>query len=113
MLVGEKIHPTPLSPYLNDYVGEYDIVNKHDGPMPENMRIVREGDLLIGEFNSSIMPGFLFRTAFLPAGPTELVIAGIGPGKGETLHLKKIDGEEHVFYSGFDMRKKRTGATGG
>ncbi len=113
MLVGEKIHPTPLPPYLNDYVGEYDIVNKHDGPMPENMRIVREGDLLIGEFNSSIMPGFLFRTAFLPAGPNELVIAGIGSGKGETLHLKKIDGEEHVFYSGFDLRKKRADAKGG
>ena len=75
MLVGEKLHPQPLPDYLNEYVGEYDIVNPHDGPMPENIRVVREGDLLIGEFNSSLMPGFLFRTAFLPA-----------PAKGELDH---------------------------
>jgi CubicO group peptidase (beta-lactamase class C family) len=104
-LVGEKLHPKPIPAYLDDYVGNYEIVNPDDGPMPENIRIVRDGDFLIGEFNSSIMPNFLFRTAFLPIARNELVIAGIGSGKGETLHLKKINGEEHIFYSGFDLRK--------
>ncbi|MDX5152295.1 MAG: hypothetical protein R3188_07445, partial [Acidiferrobacterales bacterium] len=104
-LVGEKLHPKPIPAYLDDYVGNYEIVNPDDGPMPENIRIVRDGDFLVGEFNSSIMPNFLFRTAFLPIAHNELVIAGIGSGKGETLHLKKINGEEHIFYSGFDLRK--------
>ena len=107
MLVGEKLHPQPLPEYLNDYVGEYDIVNPHDGPMPENIRVVREGDLLVGEFNSSIMPGFLFRTAFLPAtARDELVMAGVGSGKGETLRVAKIDGVAHMYFSGFDLQKK-------
>jgi hypothetical protein len=106
MLVGEKLHPVPLPDYLNEYVGEYEIVNPHDGPLPENVRIAREGDLLVGEFNSSIMPGFLFRTVFFPAAPNELVMAGLGSGKGDTMHLKKIDGEVHIFFSGFDLRKK-------
>jgi hypothetical protein len=107
MLIGEKLHPQPLPEYLNDYVGDYEIVNPHDGPMPENIRVVREGDLLVGEFNSSIMPGFLFRTAFLPApAQGELIMAGVGSGKGETLRVAKIGGEAHMYFSGFDLKKK-------
>jgi len=106
MLIGEKLHPQPLPAYLNEYVGEYDFVNPHDGPMPENIRVVREGDLLIGEFTFPGKPGFVFRTAFLPAATGELVMAGIGSGKGETLHLKKSGGELRMAFSGFELRKK-------
>ena len=109
MLVGEKLHPQPLPDYLNEYVGAYDFVNPHDGPMPENLHIVREGDLLIGEFSSSLMPKFLFRTAFLPTeAKDELIMAGIGSGKGETLRVSKVGDEAHIFFSGFDLRKKST-----
>jgi CubicO group peptidase (beta-lactamase class C family) len=110
MLVGEKLHPQPLPDYLDDYAGEYDFVNPHDGPLPENVRVVREGNLLVGEFNSSIMPGFLFRTAFLPAPVQgELIMAGIGSGKGETLRVDRVDGVPHIYFSGFElkMRAKR------
>ncbi|MDO8925793.1 MAG: serine hydrolase domain-containing protein [Sideroxyarcus sp.] len=107
MLVGEKLQPQPLPGYLDDYVGGYDIVNPHDGPLPENVRVVREGDLLVGEFNSSIMPGFLFRTAFLPApAQGELIMAGVGSGKGETLRVAKVDGVAHIYFSGFDLKKR-------
>ncbi len=107
MLVGEKLHPQPLPDYLNELVGEYDIVNGHDGPMPGNIRVVRDGDLLIGEFTFAEKPGFVFRTAFLPADPGELVMAGIGSGKGETLHIAKVGGEAHIYFSGFDLKKRR------
>jgi len=110
MLVGEKLHPLPLPDYLDEYVGDYDIVNPHDGPMPENIRVVREGDLLIGEFNSSLMPKFLFRTAFLPApAQGELIMAGIGSGKGETLRVAKVGGVAHMYFSGFDLEKRSVG----
>jgi CubicO group peptidase (beta-lactamase class C family) len=105
MLIGEKLHIKPLPEYLNEYVGRYEIENKHDGPMPENIRIVREGDLLIGEFTFAEKPGFLFRTSFLPVAQNELVIGGIGSGKGETLHLGMVDGVAHIYYSGFDLKK--------
>ncbi len=106
MLVGEKLHLQPLPEYLNDYVGEYDIINPHDGPLPENIRVVREGDLLVGEFTFAEKPGFLFRTSFLPIAPNELVMGGVGSGKGETLRLARVDGEEHLYYFGFDLKKK-------
>lgn len=106
MLIGEKLYPQPLPEYLNDYVGAYDIVNKHDGPLPENIRMVREGDLLVGEFTFAEKPGFLFRTAFLPVAQNEIVMGGIGSGKGETVRVAKVGGEEHLYYSGFDLKKK-------
>ncbi|HLY96027.1 MAG TPA: hypothetical protein VKO66_02355, partial [Sideroxyarcus sp.] len=60
-----------------------------------------------GEFNSSLMPKFLFRTAFLPAPARgELIMAGIGSGKGETLRLAKVGGEVHIYFSGFDLKKR-------
>ena len=106
MLVGEKLRPGPLPEYLNDYVGEYDIVNKHDGPLPENIRVVREGDLLIGEFTFAEKQGFVFRTAFLPAAQNELVMAGVGSGKGETLRLSSVRDDVHMYFSGFDLKKR-------
>ncbi len=109
MLIGEKLHPQPLPAYLDDYVGEYEFVNPHDGPMPENVRVVRDGDLLIGEFTFAGKPGFVFRTAFLPAAPGELIMAGIGSGKGETLRVAKVDGEAHIYFSGFDLKKRPRG----
>lgn len=110
MLVGEKLHPGPLPDYVNEYVGDYDFVNPHDGPMPENVRVVREGDLLIGEFTFPEKPGFVFRTAFLPGSQQgELVMAGIGSGKGETLRIARVDGAEHIYFSGFDLKKKQSG----
>jgi CubicO group peptidase (beta-lactamase class C family) len=107
MLVGEKLRPRPLPKYLDDYVGEYEFVNPHDGPMPRDLRVVREGDLLVGEFTFAEKPGFLFRTAFLPTPAAgELIMAGIGSGKGETLRLAKVEGVEHMYFSGFDLKKK-------
>ncbi|GAB5605337.1 serine hydrolase domain-containing protein [Sideroxyarcus sp. TK5] len=107
MLVGEKLHPQPLPDYLNDYVGEYDFVNPHDGPMPENVRVVRDGDLLVGEFNTSLMPGFLLRTAFLPApAQGELIMAGVGSGKGETVRVAKVDGVPRMYFSGFELKMR-------
>lgn len=109
MLIGEKLHPRPLPAYLDAYVGDYDFVNPHDGPMPENVRVVREGDLLIGEFTFPGKPGFVFRTAFLPAAQGELIMAGIGSGKGETLRIATVDGEAHIYFSGFDLKKRPRG----
>jgi hypothetical protein len=107
MLVGEKLHPQPLPDYLNDYVGEYEFVNPHDGPMPQNVRVARDGDLLVGEFNTSLMPGFLLRTAFLPAPLRgELIMAGIGSGKGETVRVGKIDGVPRMYFSGFELKMR-------
>jgi CubicO group peptidase (beta-lactamase class C family) len=106
MLIGEKIVPVAIPPNMLDYVGEYEIINKHDGPLPESVRVLHEDGLLIGAFTFVEKPGFVFRVALKPVADDEVVMEGLGPGKGETLHLKKLGAEPHIFFSGFELRKK-------
>jgi hypothetical protein len=105
-LMGEKLAPTPIPASALDYVGDYEIVNKPDGPMPEAIHLTHEDGFLIGSFTLAQKPGIVFRSALMQVSATELVMAGIGPGKAETLHLKKTGDETHIYFSGFDLRKK-------
>lgn len=109
MLVGEKLEPVALAPHLLDYTGEYEIINKHDGPLPDSVRIQHEDGMLIGALTFPQKPGFTFRVAFRPVADDELVMYGLGPGKGETLRLKKVGDECRVLFSGFELRKKTAG----
>jgi hypothetical protein len=106
MLIGEKIVPVAIPTHMLDYVGEYEIINKHDGPLPESVRVLHEDGLLIGAFTFAEKPGFVFRVALKPVADDEVVMSGLGPGKGETLHLKKIGEEARISFSGFELRKK-------
>jgi CubicO group peptidase (beta-lactamase class C family) len=106
MLIGEKLVPAALPPGMLDFVGEYEIINKHDGPLPESVRVLHEDGLLIGAFTFVEKPGFVFRVALKPVADDEVVMAGLGPGKGETIHLKMIGDEAHISFSGFELRKK-------
>jgi hypothetical protein len=109
MLIGEKIVPVAIPQHMMDYIGDYEIINKHDGPMPESVRVLYEDGLLITTFTFAEKPGFIFRVALKPVAYDEVVMEGLGPGKGETLHLKKVDNELHISYSGFELRKKPHG----
>jgi hypothetical protein len=106
MLIGEKVVPVTIPQHMLEYVGEYEIINKHDGPMPESVRVQHEDGLLIGAFTFTEKPGFVFRVALKPVADDEVVMAGLGSGKGETLHLKKVGDEMHISFSGFELRKK-------
>ena len=106
MLIGEKLEPVAIPPHLLDFVGEYEIINKHDGPLPESVRVLYADGLLIGAFTFIEKPGFVFRVALRPVADDEVVMAGLGPGKGETLHLKRFGEELHISFSGFELRKK-------
>lgn len=105
ILVGEKIVPVAIPPYMLDYVGEYEIVNKTNGPMPDTVRVSHEDGMLIGAFTFPQKPGFVFRVELKPVAHNEVVMEGLGPGRGETLHLKKIGDEAHIYFSGFELRK--------
>jgi CubicO group peptidase (beta-lactamase class C family) len=105
-LFGEKIAPVPIPASALNYVGDYEIANKPDGPMPEAIRVTHEDGFLVGSFTLAQKPGIVFRSALMPLSDSELVMAGLGPGKAETLHLKKTGAETHIYFSGFDLRKK-------
>jgi len=106
MLIGEKLTPVAIPQRILDYVGDYEIINKHDGPMPQSVRIQYEDGFLIGAITFAEKPGFVYRVALEPVADDELVLEGLGPGKGETLHLSKVGKELRFSFSGFDLRKK-------
>jgi hypothetical protein len=106
MLIDEKIEPVTIPPRMLDYVGEYEIISKYDGLLPQSVRTLHEDGLLIGAFTFAEKPVFIFRVAFKPVAADELVTEGLGPGKGETMHLKKLGTEHHIYFSDFDLRKK-------
>lgn len=106
MLIGEKLTPVVIPQRILDYVGEYEIINKHDGPMPQSVRIEYVDGFLIGAITFAEKPGFIYRVALDPVADDELVLEGLGPGKGETIHLNRIGDEMHFSFSGFELRKK-------
>jgi hypothetical protein len=112
ILVGEKLIPTSIPEHMVDFIGDYEALNKPDGPFFDSVRVVLEDGLLIGEFTFpkketgfTFHPGFVYRMALKPVTDNAVVVAGIGPGKGETLHLLKIDSEKLINFSGFKFRK--------
>ena len=106
MLIGKKLTPVTIPEEMLEYVGDYEIINKHDGPMPDSVRMVHEDGLLIGSFTFPQKPGFVFRAALQPVNDNEMLLAGLGPGKGETLRLTKNGNEARISFSGFELRKK-------
>lgn len=106
MLIGKKLAPGSISRTMLDYVGDYEIINKHDGPLPDSVRMVHEDGMLIGSFTFPQTPGFVFRAALQPVNDSEMVLAGLGPGRNETLRLEKNGEEVRILFSGFELRKK-------
>jgi hypothetical protein len=112
ILIGEKLIPEVIPQHLLDYVGNYEIINRHDGPMPQSVRILYEDGFLIGAITFAEKPGFVYRVALKPVADNELVLEGLGPGKGETLHLSKVGNELRFSFSGFELRKKPESGNG-
>ena len=105
-LFGEKLHKPKIASALPDFVGRYEIVNLwQGGPAPENLVLRQEDGMFIAECTFAQMPGFILRIAVDPVSANEAVIAGIGPGRGETVRLLQVNDEKRMVFSGLELRK--------
>lgn len=105
-LFGEKLHTPADQHTLLDYVGKYEIVNRWEGgPVPENLAVRHEDGMFIAECTFAQMPDFVLRMAIESIAPNEAVLAGIGPGRGETMYLARENGEERIRFLGLELRK--------
>ena len=112
ILIGEKLAAVSIPEKILDYVGEYEVINRPDGPIFDSVHIEHKDGMLIGVFTFPkretgfvFYPGYIFRTALRPVSDDAVVLAGLGPGKGETIHLNKIAGETRITLSGIQFRK--------
>lgn len=106
MLVGERLSPAPVPKRLLDYVGEYEIVGKPLGMMPDRVALRLEDGMLVGECSFSELPGFVLRIGLKPISDTEMIVSGLGTGKGETIRIAGSADDKRLLYSGLELRKK-------
>jgi CubicO group peptidase (beta-lactamase class C family) len=106
LIFGEKITPTVIPERFLKNLGTYEIVGKIDGPAPDKLRLLEDNGLLVGEAHFPEVPDLLLRIAFYPVSNNEVVTAGLGTSRGDTLRLIEGGDEATLGFSGIKLRKK-------
>lgn len=106
MIFGEKLHPGRVPDGFMKSLGNYEIVSKMDGPMPDSLLLKEDNGLLIGEAHFPEVPDLLLRIAFKPVSDNEVVTAGLGTSRGDTLRIIEAGDETVLGFSGMQLRKK-------
>ena len=63
---------------------------------------------LVVEYSAPLLADDVVSFPIAPVSDTEAIILGLGSGMGETIHAVTIDGQEHLQYSGYQLRKIST-----
>jgi CubicO group peptidase (beta-lactamase class C family) len=106
MIFGEKLNPGKVPERFMNSLGNYEISSKMDGPMPDHLSLREDNGLLIGEAHFPEVPDLLLRIAFSPVSDHEVVTAGLGTSRGDTLRIIESGDEAILGFSGMQLRKK-------
>ncbi|MCP4396730.1 MAG: beta-lactamase family protein [bacterium] len=103
---GERIEPGPLSEVWQDRLGAYEIINGN----PDYVTFLTDIQLKYdrGVLVFDVMLPLLGMRVGLPMKPlsdTDAITLGLGRNCGETISVVEVDGEEHLFWSGYLMKK--------
>ncbi|MBS1131758.1 MAG: Beta-lactamase, partial [Proteobacteria bacterium] len=105
-IFGEKLKPSVIPERFLQNLGHYEIVGKVDGPSPDRLLLKTDNGILIGEAHFPEVPDLLLRIAFQPVSDHEVVTAGLGTSRGDTLRLIEAGNEATLSFSGIQLRKK-------
>jgi len=106
MLFGEKIRPAALPESFRPYLGQYEMIDSMDGPAPKSVVLSEDNGLMIGVAEFAEVPDILLRIGFVPVAADEVVTAGLGTGRGDTVRFFTEGNEQRLAYSGLRLRKK-------
>jgi CubicO group peptidase (beta-lactamase class C family) len=106
LIFGEKLKPTTIPERFWKNLGNYEIIGKIDGPTPDKLLLREDNGLLVGEAHFPEVPDLLLRIAFQAVSDNEVVTAGLGTGRGDTLRLIGAGDEAMLGFSGMKLRKK-------
>ena len=106
LIFGEKLKPTTIPERFWKNLGHYEIVGKIDGPTPDKLLLREDNGLLVGEAHFPEVPDLLLRIAFHAVSDNEVVTAGLGTGRGDTLRLIGAGDDAMLGFSGVQLRKK-------
>lgn len=106
LIFGEKLKPGKIPASFLKALGDYEVASKIDGPSPDWLRLKEDKGILVGEAYFPEVPDLLLRIAFRPVSENEVVTAGLGTSRGDTLRLIKSGDETLLGFSGIKLRKK-------
>jgi CubicO group peptidase (beta-lactamase class C family) len=106
LIFGEKLNPGKIPASFLKALGDYEVASKIDGPSPDWLRLKEDKGILVGEAYFPEVPDLLLRIAFRPVSENEVVTAGLGTSRGDTLRLIKAGDETLLGFSGIKLRKK-------
>jgi CubicO group peptidase (beta-lactamase class C family) len=106
MLFGEKIRTRQLPAGYKRYLGQWEMIDRLDGPSPQSVVLTEDNGLLIGEARFAEVPDLPLRIGFVPVSENEVITAGLGTGRGDTVRFFTEGNEQRLAYSGIRLRKK-------
>lgn len=106
MIFGERLHPGKVPERFMSSLGDYEIASTLDGPKPDRLLLREDNGLLIGEAHFPEVPDLLLRIAFNPVSDHEVVTAGLGTSRGDTLRVIESGDKAILNFSGLQLRKK-------
>lgn len=105
-LLGQRLQAGRIPQTFLDQLGEYEVVGQADGMLPSELFLRHQDGLLIGEASFKQFPNMRFSIAMQPLSENELLIAGMGTGKRETVQVVEREGERRLLFSGLELRRK-------
>lgn len=105
-LLGQRLQAGRIPQTFLEQLGEYEVVGQTEGMLPSKLFLRHEDGLLIGEASFKQFPDMQLRIAMQPLSENELLIAGMGTGKRETVQVVEREGERRLLFSGLELRRK-------
>jgi CubicO group peptidase (beta-lactamase class C family) len=105
-LLGQRLQAERIPQSFLEQLGEYEVVGEAEGLLPSRLSLLHEDGLLVGEASFKQFPDLQLRIAMQPLSEDELLIAGMGTGKRETIRVVERQGERRLLFSGLELRRK-------
>ena len=107
LLIGEKIQPVALSNKWLQRLGEYEITNLDgDELLLKHLKLSYENEFLLLEFSFG-EPGQKIKQVIAPISDESAILLGPLRDYGEHIEIISRNGEERVYFSGYELRKKQ------
>ena len=108
ILIGEKILPVALSNKWLQRLGEYEIANLDDDErLLEHLKLSYENEFLLFEFSIVGEPGQKIKLPLAPISDESAILLGSLHDHGEHGEIISRNGEERIYFSGYELHKKQ------
>ena len=103
---GERIEPGPISEAWQNRLGAYEIINGNPdyATFLTDIQLKYDREVLVFEVMLPLL-GMQIGLPMKPLSDAEAITFGLGRNYGETISVVEVDGKEHLFYSGYVMKK--------